>query len=158
MAGWWPPRFQIRVLPWLRRMRACASRWLANKSHTGRTRSGCTTAYMPPTQKGVQGFSGWSCACAACSAGYWPKENEAGIKGSPCSPPLVWVIEWGGLAASCHMYSDSRVPHADEWEGSGWLQVWREALATCWFWIWYHMRLCRQWKGWCWCARALWRW
>ena len=100
LAGWWPPRFQIRVLPWLRRMWACASRWLANKSYTRRTRSGCTTAYMS-SRKAYKVSPGWSCACTACSAGCWPKENKAGIKGFPCSPPSAWVILCQCLSTSC---------------------------------------------------------
>ena len=39
-AGRWPLLFRILVLPGLRRMLACAARWLASRSYTGRTLSG----------------------------------------------------------------------------------------------------------------------
>ena len=53
------------------------------------------------------------------------------------------------------------VPHADEWEAAVGFRCGAKPLqhaGSGYGIIMYHMRLCRQWKGWCWCARALWRW
>ena len=54
---------------------------------------------------------GWSCAWTACRAGSWPKENRAGMRGSPCSPPSACVMVCWLPFASCQTYSDAVVYH-----------------------------------------------
>ena len=110
-AGRWPLLFQILVLPWLRRMLACAARWWASRSYTGADPVG-PYGDIDVIEKGIQMCSpGWSWAWTACRAGYCPRENRAGMRGSPCSPPSAYVMEWCMPDSSCQTYSDSVAYH-----------------------------------------------
>ena len=39
-------------------------------------------------------------------AARWPRENKAGMSGSPCSPPSAWEIMCASPVALCQMYWD----------------------------------------------------
>ena len=44
----------------------------------------------------------WIAACC-------PRENSAGMRGSPCSPPSACWMTWGVLVLSCHTYVEGWV-------------------------------------------------
>ena len=95
---------------------------------------------------------GWSCAWTACRAGSWPKENRAGMRESPCSPPSACVLVcWVPLRHAKHI----RMPLCttiSQRGGTYWLLVCGRGRSTYYFVRLYRRHPHHQWIGLCCCC------
>ena len=95
---------------------------------------------------------GWSCAWTACRAGSRPKENRAGMKESPCSPPSACVLVcWVPLRHAKHIRMPLRTTISQR-GGTYWLLVCGGGRSTYYFVRLYRRHPQHQWIGLCCCC------
>ena len=95
---------------------------------------------------------GWSCAWTACRAGSRPKENRAGMKESPCSPPSACeLVCWVPLRHAKHIRMPLRTTISQR-GGTYWLLVCGGGRSTYYFVRLYRRHPHHQWIGLCCCC------